>query len=87
MCPVVPTLKTNFCEAEMATGKHYFVQRRHDGWWEVIAEGAERASFVFETQAEAERKAQELNPEGRPNVRRVRHTDQGRPGEFRREDS
>lgn len=71
----------------MTTGKHYFVQRRHDGRWEVIAEGAERASFIFDTQAEAEAKARELNPDGRPNVRRVRYTDQGRPGEFRKEDA
>jgi hypothetical protein len=71
----------------MTTEKHYFVQRRHDGRWEVIAEGAERASFIFDTQAEAEAKARELNPEGRPNVRRVRYTDRGRPGEFRKEDA
>jgi hypothetical protein len=46
----------------MTTGKHHFVQRRHDGRWEVIAEGAERARFIFDTQAEAEAKARELNP-------------------------
>ena len=72
----------------MATDKHYFVQRRqHDGRWEIIAVGAERANFVFDTQEEAETKAQELNPEGRPNVRRSRYTSQGWPGEFRKEDS
>lgn len=45
------------------------------------------ARVLYLTHAEAEEKAQELNPEGRPNVRRVRYTDQGQPGEFRKEDN
>lgn len=71
----------------MSTGNHYIVQRRNDGKWEVIVRGSTRASFVFDTQAGAEAKAKELNPEDRANVRRVRHTKEGRPGEFRKEDA
>lgn len=71
----------------MSTGKRYIVQQRKDDLkFEVIAFGAEKASFVFDTQAEGEAKADELNPDSRPNVRRVKYTSGGRPGEFRAED-
>lgn len=71
----------------MATKKQYIVQPGKSDGFEVIARGATRASAVLATQAEAEERANELNPDNRPNVRRVRHTGVGRPGEFRSEDS
>ena len=71
----------------MATGKQYIVQPAEAGGFEVIAMGAERASAILPTQLEAEERARQLNPVNRPNVRRVRDTGVGRPGEFRREDS
>ena len=72
----------------MATKKQYIVQpsKETDGF-EVIAKGGVKASAILATQAEAEKRAQELNPNNRPNVRRVRHTGVGHPGEFRTEDS
>lgn len=71
----------------MSTKKQYIVQPAESGGFEVKAKGVERASAILPTQAEAEARAQELNPDNRPNVRRVRHTGVGHPGEFRTEDT
>jgi hypothetical protein len=53
----------------MATKKQYIVQPAEKGGFEVKAKGGIRASVILPTQAEAEERAQELNPENRPNVR------------------
>ncbi|WP_263359650.1 DUF2188 domain-containing protein [Acidicapsa ligni] len=71
----------------MATKKQYIVQQSNAGGFEVKAKGGAKASAILPTQHEAEKRAEELNPNNRPNVRRVRNTGVGRPGEFRPEDS
>jgi hypothetical protein len=71
----------------MAIKKQYIVQPSTRGGFEVKAKGGYRASGVLPTQREAEDRAKELNPDNRPNVRRVRDTGVGHPGEFRKEDS
>lgn len=71
----------------MATKKQYIVQPGKSGGFEVIAKGGKKASAVLPTQAKAEKMADELNPDNRPNVRRVRRSGVGHPGEFRPEDS
>jgi hypothetical protein len=71
----------------MATKKQYIVQPAARDGFEVIARGGKRASAILPTQEEAEERARALNPDNRPNIRRVRNTGVGRPGEFRPEDS
>lgn len=68
----------------MATTEHYFVERNHEGKYAVRARDSERASGLFDTQAEAEARAHELNENDHANVERVRHTAGGTPGEWRK---
>lgn len=67
----------------MATGTHYFIERNHDGKYAVRAKDSERASALFDTQAEAIAHAKELNPQDHPNVERVRETSGGGPDQWR----
>ncbi len=65
------------------TDKIYNVEPREEGY-AVIADGAERASALTRTQAEAIAKAKELNPNAKPNVARVEKTKGGGPDKFRK---
>jgi hypothetical protein len=67
----------------MPTDKHYFIEKNDDDKFATRAKGSERASGVFDTQKEAIDYARELNPNDRPDVERVRHTDQGGPDRWR----
>jgi hypothetical protein len=67
----------------MSTKNHYFIERNDDKKYAVKVGNADRASGVFDTQKEAIDYALELNPDDRPDVERVRHTEAGRPGEWR----
>ena len=71
----------------MTTNHHYFVERNEDGTYAVKIANAERASGLFDTQKEAIDYALKLNPNDRPDVERVRHTEAGKPGEWRPHDS
>lgn len=51
----------------MATKKQYIVRPGKSEGFEVIARDATRASAVLPTQAQAEERANELNPDNRPN--------------------
>ena len=66
----------------MSTGKHYFIERTEDGY-AVRARGSERASAIVDTQREAIERAKELNPAGKPDVSRVKHTQAGKPDHWR----
>lgn len=68
----------------MATNKHYLIERDEDKNYAVKTAHATRASRVFGTQKEAIEYALGLNPIDHPGVERVRHTEAGRPGEWRR---
>ncbi len=60
-------------------GKHQEVfVKKHDEGWAVSKPNAERASAVFETQAEAIGRARELSGGGTVHI-------QGRHGKFRKE--
>jgi len=67
----------------MSTEKHYFVESNDDGRYAVRAKGSERASALFDTQAEAIAEAKRLNPADHPNVERVRKVDGGGPDKWR----
>ena len=61
----------------MSTRKHYFVEETEDHRYAVRARGSDRASSVLDTQREAIGRAIELNPNGHPDVERVRNTQLG----------
>ena len=67
----------------MSTGKHYFVEQKDDGRYAVRAKGSKRASDIVNTQRDATQRVNELNPNDRPDVERVRHTSAGSPDKWR----
>jgi uncharacterized protein YdaT len=62
----------------------FYIERRDDGKYKVMRPNADRASAVTDTQKEAIEKAREMNPGKSPDVERVRHTDQGKPDQWRK---
>lgn len=66
------------------TNKEYYIEPTDDGRYSVKAGGAERASAIRDTQAEAIKRAKELNPDNKPHIARVRHTSEGHPDQFRK---
>ena len=69
----------------MPTNKHYFVEKNSEGKFAVRARDSERASRLFDTQAEAESYAHELNSGDHANIERVRQTSTGGPDQWRKE--
>jgi hypothetical protein len=61
-----------------------YVERRAPGQYAVLKPGAERASAILPTQAEAIERAREISPNTRPDVERVRHTSAGKPDQWRK---
>lgn len=68
----------------MTKDKHLFVERREQGDYAVRRPGSQRASDVLRTQEEAIQRARELEPNTRPDVERVRHTNAGKPDQWRK---
>jgi hypothetical protein len=66
------------------TDKRIYVEQRPEGDFAVKRPGASRASAVEPTQAKAIERARELSPESRPHVERVRHTNRGKPDQWRK---
>lgn len=64
--------------------KRYYIERREDGKYKVMHPNAQRASAVTTTQAKAITTARELNHGASPDVERVRHTNKGKPDQWRR---
>jgi uncharacterized protein YdaT len=71
-------------EFAMSTDNHYFVEKNENGKFAVRAKGSDRASGLFETQAEAIARVKELNPADHPDVERVRETETGGPDKWRK---
>lgn len=61
-----------------------FVERRPQGDYTVRRPGAQRASVVRPTQAEAIERAKEISPGSTPMVERVRTTNKGSPDKWRK---
>ncbi|RWD59755.1 MAG: DUF2188 domain-containing protein [Mesorhizobium sp.] len=59
-------------------------ERRDQGDYAGRRPGSERASDVLPTQREAIQRARELEPNTRPDVERVRHTNVGKPDQWRK---
>jgi hypothetical protein len=64
--------------------KRLYVERQDDGRYAVKHKNAKRASAVCETQADAIDRAREMNPGHSPDVERVRHTNRGKPDQWRK---
>ena len=67
----------------MSKGNIY-VERRGVREYAVVKPGAERASAILPTQAEAIERAREISPDTRPDVERVRYTSAGKPDQWRK---
>ena len=63
--------------------KEIYIEQRPQGDYAVRRPGAERASAVETTQAEAINRGREIAPDSAIHVERVRHTNRGRPDEWR----
>jgi len=68
----------------MTKSKKIFIERREDGDYAVKREGADRASKITPTQKEAIEEARKINPGFSPDVERVRETEKGKPGKWRK---
>ena len=64
--------------------REIYVEQRPQGDYAVRRPGSERASAVEPTQADAVERAREIAPNAAIHVERVRHTNRGRPDEWRR---
>jgi hypothetical protein len=64
--------------------KNLYVEQRPQGDFAVRKAGSDRASAVARTQAKAIERAREINPGVSPDVSRVRHTNRGKPDQWRK---
>lgn len=67
----------------MGNKGHVYIERRPDGKYAVMAEGNERASGLYDTQAEAIAASKRMFPDIKPDVERQRHTKVGDPDKWR----
>lgn len=68
----------------MIDRKEFFVERREEGDYAVRRPGSQRASAVEPTQAEAIKRANQLDPSATVLVERVRNTSVGHPDKWRK---
>ena len=64
--------------------KNVYVEQRSQGDFAVRKAGSERASAIASTQAKAIERAREISPGVAPDVARVRHTNRGKPDQWRK---
>lgn len=62
----------------------YYIERRDDGTYAVTKQGAERASTITKTQAEAIDYVKQVSPASHPDVERVRDTEAGGRDKWRK---
>ena len=65
--------------------KRIYVEQREEGDYAVRKPGAQRASAVEATQAEAIARAKEIAPDAKPHIERVRDTSAGGRDKWRKE--
>lgn len=68
----------------MSNKRHYFVEQTDDLRYAVRAKGSRRATDILDTQREAIDRVDELNPNDRPDVERVRDTVSGGRDKWRK---
>jgi len=64
--------------------ENLYVEQRPHGDFAVRKAGSDRASAVAPTQAKAIERAREISPGVAPDVSRVRHTNRGKPHQWRK---
>jgi Uncharacterized protein conserved in bacteria (DUF2188) len=64
--------------------KNLYVEQRPQGDFAVRKAGSGRASAIAPTQAKAIERAREISPGVAPDVERVRHTNRGKPDQWRK---
>jgi hypothetical protein len=64
--------------------KQTYIEKRSPHECAVLKEGAQRASAILPTQAQAVQRAKELSPNHKPHISRVEHTQRGHPDQFRK---
>jgi Uncharacterized protein conserved in bacteria (DUF2188) len=64
--------------------KNVYVEQRPQGDFAVRKAGSARASAIAPTQAKAIERAREISPGVAPDVERVRHTNRGKPDQWRK---
>jgi uncharacterized membrane protein YkoI len=70
--------------AKSTKGDVYIERREPEDDYAVRQEHSKRASAVAPTQEKAIKIAQKMFPNKRPDVERVRHTNKGKPGRWRK---
>ena len=68
----------------MSKKNEFFIERRPEGDYAIRKPNSERASDIAPTQGGAIERARELNPDAAIHVERVRHTDNGKPDQWRK---
>ncbi len=64
--------------------KNVYVEQRPQGDFAVRKAGSDRASAIAPTQAKAIERAREISPGVVPDLERVRHTNRGKPDQWRK---
>jgi len=62
----------------------WYIEKTEDGKYAAKKGGADRASAIRDTQADAIDRAREIDPDAAMHAERVRHTDQGSPDKWRK---
>jgi hypothetical protein len=61
-----------------------YIERRPDGNYAVQVGGNKRASAIEPRQGDAIKRSREMYPDVKPDVERQRHTDKGKPDQWRK---
>ena len=77
-------LSTGGIGGAMPKRDELFIERRPQGDYAVRRPNSQRASDVLQTQGEAIDRARGLEPNSTPMVERVRHTNRGKPDQWRK---
>jgi hypothetical protein len=68
----------------MSKNNQWHIERNDEGKYSATKGGADRASAIRDTQAEAIDRAREIDSEAPIYIERQRHTDQGEPDKWRK---
>lgn len=60
-----------------------YIERRPNGGYAVMVDGNERASAIEPTQGDAIKRAHEMYPDMKPDIERQRHSNKGKPDQWR----
>ena len=64
--------------------RNVYIEPRPNGTFAIMKPNAQRASKICDTQHEAIEASKALFPGVKPDIARVKHTNQGKPDQFRK---